>query len=320
MEQTQTTGLGSDPIAGAHRFAHHAMATTFEILVAGSDPLYAAQAARAAFEKLDLIEKEISRYIPGSDISRINSLSAGESLLLGPDAFRCLSLSARLHADTGGAFDVTIGSLLQCWRKKGRGSSPSREELELARRRTGMHLLRLDASKHRVEVPTRPVQIDLGGIGKGYGVDRMAELLREWDIRSALIHGGWSSALALDAPPGRRGWPVRFEGPGKGMKSLVRFHLENRAVSGSGFTKGRNIIDPRSGRPARGRLASWACAPTAATADALSTAILVMSLAEIEDYLKSHTDSLAVFLKEDGKAVVRKGRGIPAGLPGPINQ
>jgi len=286
-----------DSISGLRRFSHQAMATTFEIIIQHEDARYAEQTAWQAFDELDRLEGELSRFIENSDISRINNLPAGQPLLIGLAAFECLQLSAQIHAETHGAFDVTIGSLLKCWLNKDRTlRSPSEGELNLARRRTDMNLIKLNEATVSVELMTSPVQIDLGGIGKGYALDVMAELLRDWSIETAVIHGGFSTVLAMSAPAGTKGWPLTLSNPLHRSKTLAYVHLQNRAVSGSGVQKGQHIIDPRTGRPAAGCRAAWACAGDGATADALSTAFMVMSPEEIERYCVRHPDTLAMVI------------------------
>lgn len=294
-----------DSMPGLHRFSHEAMATTFEVIIFYEDELYAQQAALAAFDELDRLEQELSRFVENSDISRIGNLSAGQSLVIGLPAFECLQLSARIYDDTQGAFDITAGSLMDCWlNEDGERRCPSEEELNLARQRTGMHLVKLDESRYAVALLTDHVQLDLGGIGKGYAVDRMAELLRDWSIDTALIHGGFSSVLALDSPPGTKGWPLTLSNPRDRNKTLARLSLKGRALSGSGLEKGRHIINPHTAKPVEGKLASWACAPDAATADALSTAFMVMKPDEVKQYCARHRDVSAVVVpaEKDKKA------------------
>jgi thiamine biosynthesis lipoprotein len=156
----------------------------------------------------------------------------------------------------------------------------------------------LDEAEHTVELLASPMQVDLGGIGKGYAVDRMAELLCDWSIDTALISGGYSSVLALDAPAGTKGWPLTLSDPANRKKILARPYLQRRALSGSGLQKGGHIIDPRTARPVKGKRAAWACAPDAATADALSTAFMVMTPDEIEKYCLRHPDVLAMAIME----------------------
>jgi len=287
-------------IGGMKRFSHEAMATTFEIIVVHEDERYARQAATAAFNEVDRLEGELSRFIENSDVSRINNLPARQPLRLGLDAFECLQLSARLYAETNGAFDITVGSLLKCWRNEdGTPRTPSARELDLARLHTGADLLQLDEAQHTVQLLASPVQIDLGGIGKGYAVDRVAELLREWSLDTALISGGYSSVLALDAPPGTEGWPVTLTHPANRKQILARPCLRAGALSGSGLEKGRHIIDPRTIQPVEGKRAAWSSAPDAATADALSTAFMIMSPDEIKDYCLRHPNTRAMVILQE---------------------
>lgn len=286
-----------ESISGVRRFSYGAMATTFEILTTHEDAQYAEQAAWAAFDELVRLEAELSRFIENSDISRINNLAAGQPLPIGLAAFECLQLSAEIYDQTNGAFDVTIGPLLGCWLNRDRTArAPSQKELGLARRHTGTHLLKLDEADHTVELLTSPVQIDLGGIGKGYAVDKMAELLREWSIDIALIHAGFSSALALGCPSGTKGWPVTVSNPRNRKETLACLYLRDRALSGSGLQKGQHIIDPRTQHPVEGKLATWSSAPTAAAADALSTAFMVMSSDQIEQYCRDYPDTLGMVI------------------------
>ena len=299
--QPETCFVRSDcqSIPGMKRFCHEAMATTFEVIVVYDDDRYARQAAAAAFDEVDRLEGELSRFIENSDISRINNLPANQPLRLGLDAFECLQLSCRIYAETNGAFDITIGSLLSCRRNEdGTPRTPSQVELNLAHQHTGTHLLQLDESEHTIQLSVSPVQVDLGGIGKGYAVDRVAELLREWSIDIALISGGYSSVLALNAPAGTKGWPLTVSNPDNRKQILARPCLQGRALSGSGLQKGQHIIDPRTTQPVKGKLAAWASAPDAATADALSTVFMVMGQDEIRQYCSRHPDVSAMIMLE----------------------
>jgi len=307
-ETIQPLSTPPNSIPGTHRFAHEAMGTTFEICIADSDAGYAEQAAWAAFDELDRLEQELSRHVENSDISRINNLAANQPLQIGLAAFECLQLCVRISAETNGAFDATIGSLLDCWlRGNGTRRSPSKEDVNLARQRTGLHLMELDEAGHTVQLQMSPVQIDLGGIGKGYAVDRMAALLRDWSIDAALIHGGYSSVLAIGEPQGTKGWPVTLSYPGNHRRTIAHFDLQNRAISGSGLQKGQHIIDPRSGQPVKSKRAAWSLAPTAAIADALSTALMVMTPDEVRQYCLSHPDTLAMIVTEVGNTDTQEG-------------
>jgi thiamine biosynthesis lipoprotein len=287
-------------VPGMKRFLHEAMATTFEVIVVHDDEKYARQAAAAAFDMVNHLEAELSRFIPNSDVSRINNLPANRPLILGLDTFECLKLSCRIYAETNGAFDVTIGPLLSCWRNSdGSPREPSKQELDNARQHTGTNLLDLNEDEHTIELLADGVQLDLGGIGKGYAVDKMAEFLPEWSIDTALISGGYSSVRALNGPAGTNGWPLTISNPENRKEILVRPNLQNRALGSSGIKKGGHIINPRNGQPVGGIYAAWSSAPDAVTADALSTAFMIMSPDEIERYCSLHSEIAAMIMLQE---------------------
>lgn len=289
--------IQTEPVTGAHRFSHHAMATTYEIFIIHEDAAYAHEAACEAFAEIDRLELDLSRFIENSDISKINSLAANESAIVGLAAFECLALSAEIYHATNGAFDVNVGQLLNCWLDSNKKlQTPSQNELERSRRLSGFHLLELLEESRSVKVLANPLQIDLGGIGKGYAIDQIVALLREWEIDTALLSGGASSVFAIGAPPGKKGWPVSFSSPGKSAQKLACLHLREKALSGSGLMKGQHIIDPRTARPVRGNFAVWTCALNATAADALSTAFMIMTETEVQEFCEQNSDIMAMRL------------------------
>lgn len=312
-QQPEAPFVNSDwaAVPDVHRFARQAMATTFEVVVQHEDRLYAQQAASAAFAELARIEGELSRYLETSDITRINHLPANQPLPIGLEAFECLAIGAEIHEQTGGAFDMTVGFLVDAWLdedKKPR--TPSDEELRFAREHTGMDLILLDEPTHAVALTKSPVRVDPGAIGKGYGVDRMAELLREWSIDRALIHGGFSTVLAMDAPHGAKGWPITLSDPANRQRTLARLELERIAVGASGVQKGQHIIDPRVARPIEGKIAAWSVAPDATRADALSTAFMVMPPREVQAYCREREGVRALLIVEEptDRRIIAAGR------------
>ena len=286
-------------IANCHRFYRQAMSTIFEIFIINDDRRYAQQAAWAAFDELERIEAELSRFIENSDISQINNLCEKQPLQIGLDTFECLKLSRRICRDTGGAFDVTVGALMDFWLDEQKQTrTPSLQEIDSARENVGCCNIILDEEDHTVTLE-KSVQIDLGGIGKGYGVDRMAELLGQWSIDTALINGGSSSILAMFCPPDVKGWPVTLRNPND-QSVLSNIYLKNCVLSGSGVQKGFHIIDPLTAQPVKDRLACWVITPnSAASADALSTAFMVMPPDEIERYCSAYPDIEALTIVND---------------------
>jgi len=275
---------------GALRFSHQAMNTVFEIVCTHPDPEYARQAAWAAFDVSGRLEQELSRFIENSDISRINSLAAGESVRVNRWTMESLELARLAWAETAGAFDISLG--------------------------TGLDRLSLDPRRLEVRANAGGARLDLGGIGKGYAVDRMAEVLAEWGVERAVVHGGFSSVLALEAPEGSEGWPLTMSTPdGAATAPFVFFQARHMAFSASGTQKGDHIVDPRTGQPVRSRRAAWASAAVsdlaefcrrahditgasagaaainespAAVVEAFSTAFLILDAREIRDCCRRH--------------------------------
>ncbi len=286
-------GALPDAPAGAHRFSHSAMATVFQVLIVHEDRTYAGQAALEAFRIADAVELELSRFLPNSDIGRINRMAPGGSTRVGIHAFECLRRSKDLSDCTGGAFDIFAGAVKDAWMNGGRGLSPRAPDASEAARRAGGRGLVLDEESFSVSVPDS-VTVDLGAFGKGYAVDRMAETLREWDIGSALVHGGKSSVAAFGTAPGSSGWPVTISHPLDRGRMLLRVTLNGRAMGASGIEKGPHIIDPFTGEPVRNRLGAWALAQDAAAADALSTAFMIMPEEAVRRFCLDHPDVQAV--------------------------
>lgn len=272
------------------RFAHEAMATVYEVYAVHADRQYAAQAAHASFDLVDRLERELSRFLPNSDVTRINHLAAGESTRVTPSTLECLVIARHIFDLTGGAFDVSIG--------------------------TGMPSLEFDAEESVVRATADGVRVDLGGIGKGYAVDLMAELLEDWGLHAALVHGGFSSVLALEPPGTDAGWPLTLSDPGEPSTVLERLSVRQTALGASGVRKRDHIVDPHTGRPVSGRRAAWVTVPrprataadgppqhraaVAAVTDALTTACMLLGRDEI-DALCRNSPGVEAWILDDGE-------------------
>lgn len=288
----------ADPGKFVQRISHPAMATIFEIWIHDPGTDYARQAAREAFEELDRLESELSRYIETSDISRVNQAFPGQAVRIGLEAFECLKECARLYADTNQLFDITLGNRIDPWKHPRRSVAPFSAPAQPVPIPHRPFPLALNEAGHTVCWNEEGHILDLGGIGKGYAIGRMAEKLREWEIDSALIHGGFSTVQALNPPPGLAGWPVALRDPRTG--SVLRMiQLNNQSISGSGLRQGPHIIDPRTGNPVTGNRAAWAMAPRAAVADALSTTFMIMTKDEIRRFCQSHPGTEAWIMEEE---------------------
>jgi len=305
------------PDLPVYRFAHEAMTTLFEVVVAGGDRRYAGEVAEELFREVDRLERLLSRHDPGSDISQVNRMRPGDTLRIAIEVYNCLTLAARLARDTAGAFDISCGPLLVCWSEAKRQGldRPSDRDLALARTRVGMSPLRLhatpdtDAGPREFSVTLAPDSpgplLDLGAIGKGFALDSLRETLSDWKVGNVLVHSGTSTALGLGPGPeaDARGWIVGVAAGWSPAHGFSRVRLRNAALSGSGVeVKGRHILDPRTGQPVTTTLAAWTLCDSAAVADALSTAFMVFSPAEAETFAQRHPDLWAMTVRHQPPA------------------
>jgi len=259
-----------------HQFNHAAMATHFQVRIASDEKEYAAQAALAVFDLLDSLESRLSRFRTESDITRIADLAQGETMRLSEPAFACLQIAKRMDQATRSAFCPTPAALK---------TQPSLPQWDLL------------PDEHSILCVTGRLEFDLGAIGKGFALDSMAELLRDWDCPSFLLVAGGSSILAGDGPFNALGWSC---GLGEDNSS-ERFFLTHASLSGSGLAvKGTHILDPRSGKTASRQNRAWVLANTASESDALSTACMVLSELEIENVFAQNDSWLALLETEDG--------------------
>ncbi|MEM6911797.1 MAG: FAD:protein FMN transferase [Verrucomicrobiota bacterium] len=271
------------PSLPLHRFEHRAMNTEFELLLGCEDRELAESASRAAFEELDELEGELSRFRPGSDIWRLNQAAAGEPISLGLAAWDCLGLARDVFEATAGAFDVSVGPLFALWREE--SGRPKKSEVAAVLARCGLDKLVFDESRLTVTPSTDGMRFDLGGVGKGYALDQVAISLRqEWGLSSALLNAGSSTVLAFGPYENQAGWPIDA-GPHE-------IRLDGNALGCSGTeVKGAHILDPRSGQPIRADARNiWVLAPNASLADALSTACMLLSPPELDALEKRHAD------------------------------
>jgi len=273
------------------------MGTIFEVLIAGQETGYAAQASQAVFREIDRLEALFSRFNATSEIGQINRLRAGDSLRISWDVFECLKIAERVQKETAGAFNVNFRSSKR---------SSDEAEYELTAAESG-YQIRL--RKDLLGRSPAGLEIDLGAIGKGFALDRAASILADWSIDRFLIHGGTSTALAAEGAPGlgqdEAGWPVGVGGSWELVGIPKRILLCGRALSGSGTeVKGRHIRNPRTGRPAEGHLASWVSHPSAAVADALSTAFISMKSKEVRRYCEHHPDVWALLITPKKKGLI----------------
>jgi len=272
------------------QLGRRAMACQFEIYLNAGQYSQAADIALESLDFVDRLEDQMTVYRDTSEISRLNRLAASGPVEVEPRLFQLLLRAAQIHRETEGAFDITSGPLTKVWGFYRRaGTIPEADVLAEALRRVGSDALEFDEASHAVRFLKPGVEVNLGAIGKGYALDRVAEQMLSAGIDHFLWHGGQSSLLARGTcgrqtgAPG--GWTVDVRHPLRPERSVVEIRLRDRALGTSGagtqFFRhaGRrygHILDPRTGWPAEGVYSATVIASTAADADALATALYVL--------------------------------------------
>lgn len=276
-----------------HQFSHKAMATIYELMIESEDKSYTEQVAKAAFDEVDRLEQELSRFLPNSEISLINSLTSGDSVVLSEDTLICLSQSLKLYELTSGAFDISLGRF-----KDGKN-------VEIDQTTHLQEKFELNVMDNTITVKTDDLNIDLGGFGKGYAIDKVCDLLLEWDIENAIIHGGGSSVKSIGKLTGYDGWPITISNPVNSNQTIADLLLKNISISASGIKKGDHIINPINTRAIIQRNAAWAVSKSTAYSDALSTAFMIMKIDEILK-LCANEDGIDAIIVEEGKSELEK--------------
>jgi thiamine biosynthesis lipoprotein len=251
-----------------------AMGTTFSVVLYGSDEASMNDAVDAAFEEVHRLDALLSNYRPASEWSRINRDAAARPVAVSPELFRLLSDCFEYSRASEGAFDVTVGPLMRAWGFSGGGRHvPSADQIREALQIVGYRHVQLDARKNTVRFDHAGVEIDPGGVGKGYAVDRIVEILRDRGFRNALVAASGSSIFGLGNPPQEpRGWPLNIADPWDHRKNAAQVFLKDLSLSTSGsyeksFVAGgrrySHIMDPRRGVPAESAVQVTVIAPQA---------------------------------------------------------
>jgi len=251
------------------------MATQFQVRIAGQEKAYAEQAAQAALALTDDLESKLSRFRADSEVSQLAQLAVGQKQRLSEPVFACLQIAHRMEQATRSAFSTTAAAMK---------TQPAKPQWSLLEKELS---IRCDRGT---------LEFDLGAIGKGFALDRMAEVLREWSCPAFLLVAGGSSILTGEPPGETPGWSCGLGDD----NSPHRFWLKNCSLSGSGLAvRGEHIIDPRTGQPGSRRQRAWALTNTAAESDALSTACMILDELDIAGVL-AQNECWLVFLNEGG--------------------
>ena len=299
----------ADYLIRVHR---RAMACRFEITLGGHDAHYV-DAAREALDEITAIEAQLTIFREESPLVHVNRGAASGAVVIDSDLLQLLMLCRSLHDATERAFDVTSTPLSRCWGFMQReGALPADAAIADARSCVGMANVLLDADQKTVRFARHGVEINLGAIGKGWALDRVAGGLRARGLRNALLSAGHSSLLVIGGTS--RPWPIDLTSP-RLEKKIARVNLRYGSIGTSGAgeqffelngTRYGHVLDPRTGWPAAsGLLSVSVLASHAAVADALSTAFLVGGEDLAQRYCAQNPNVMAVLTADDGSATTR---------------
>ena len=275
------------PHLSRYEYVQLHMGTQFRIVLYAPDGAKAAEAADLAFARITELDNIMSDYRMESELNRLCRLSGGPPVRVSDDLFKVLALSRKLSERTGGAFDITAGPVIRLWRRARRTLElPDEARLGKARLLTGYRFLHLDESQKSVRLEKEGMQLDLGGIAKGYAADAAMDVLKSQGIRIALVAAG-GDIVVSESPPGENGWSIAIAPLSTGGKSAGKqaVMLVNAAVSTSGDAQQfveiggvrySHIVDPRTGIGLKGKSSVTVIAPHGTTSDSLATALSVL--------------------------------------------
>ena len=289
--------------AAPQRFEYSevAMGVRARIVLYAPDQASAEKAARAAYDRIACLEQIMSDYRPDSEIMRLCAQAGGPPVKVSPELLFILRKSKELARRSDGAFDPTVGPVVKLWRKARKsGVLPARQEIDAARKLVGWPKMRIDAQASTVQIMVTGMQLDLGGIAKGYACDEAQRILKGQGITSALVEMG-GDIVVSGPPPGKKGWEIEaanIEHPTSNIQhptssrqpSTINHQpstilLSNCAISSSGDTEQfveidgvrySHIVNPKTGIGLTDRIAVTIIAPNGATSDGLSTALSVL--------------------------------------------
>ena len=281
------------------------MGTVLEVTLEAPDEAAGQAAIDACFALGSELERIFTTFDPASPTQRLNASAGGGPFPAPQPLIQLLRVSKTYAEQTQGAFDVTVGPLVALWREAARADRwPSPGALAEARQQVGWQRIQIGAEGVRLAAG---MSVDFGGIAKGWALDRMGELLQARGIRSALLNFGGSSLLGMGAPSDAPGWRVLVTGGPGGVVGSVLLRDRSLSVSASlgqfREIQGRrvgHVIDPRSGEPLLRGTLSAVLAPRGDLAEALSTALLVLSPEEGLALVERTRDTEALLVDEVG--------------------
>ncbi len=283
------------------------MGTIFEIAAYDQSPQHASDAIEKAFQEIVRLDNLLSNYKPDSALSNLNRSAHFHAERVPSDLYRVIDQAVQFSRLSDGKFDITIAPLVNLWKAALRGEgTPSRAQQEEVRSCVGYEKIEL-TPPDEISFRSSCLQLDLGAIGKGYAVDRAAEVLHSLGIRDAMVNAGGSTIFAMGSPPDQTGWLVHLRDPSNKIDPQVM--LKDESVSTSeqtapsllGNDSAGHIIDPDTGVPLKTVFTVSAVSRTASASDALSTTLLLLGPTKGKALIKSMEDVSAIWISHEAR-------------------
>ena len=282
--------------AALYRDSRVIMGTLFEVQVYDADAERAKSAMSAALDEMARVDRLLSNYNPASELSRMNQEASAGPFHASPELFNFVAASRQLYEDTDGTFDPTVGALVRAWgffsRQPGR---PNAEQISAAKLATGFDKVQIDSKEGTISYTVTGLEMDPGGIGKGYAADQATGVLRRLGIHSALVSAGGSSISAIGHPPGQRAWRIAISNPANPSKAVALVKLRDTSLSTSGVLRQSlvsgahtysHIFDPRTGEPVENMCQITVVTQIGTAAEALSKAAFILSREDLAGVLR----------------------------------
>ena len=281
-----------------YTFEKGLMGSPFKLIIYAPDDSIANASANSAFKRIEDLNATLSDYRDDSEINSVSARSGSKKWIpVSEDLFNILYISNDISKKTDGAFDATLGPVVQMWRHATRkGIFPSRQEIDEALSKTGFTKMKLDSSGYKVRLAQKGMRLDIGGLGKGFAAEEAIKVVKSYGIKSAMMDAGGKIVLT-DSPPGTNGWKITVS---NGSDSLKTMELSNTSLATSGPTyrymeyKGvrySHIVDPKTGVGLLYHVRTTVISPDGTVADALATAFSVAGIANSKKYMKFFPES-----------------------------
>lgn len=278
-------------------YFHDAMATNFSLKISGVECSISEHVAGLCFQQLDELEMKLSRFVPDSDISRINRMKSGQEIMLEEEVYDCLRLAIEISSLTNGYFDVGTAELSDIYRGYQNGILNEFEygnAISSAMKEKAGGSLYLNPDMAMIHCVADGFKVDLGGIGKGFALDLLKEFCLDNNIKNFSFSAGGSTVLICEDTP------MKFQLSAKNEQRDI--HLTHASVSSSGTgQQGNHIFNPATGQNEE-RLYDrvWVCSPQAGYSDAFATAFFSMQEHEIQEVSQDIEEINWVAISSDG--------------------